>query len=221
VGFVKDLNEVEGYVRGFARRRPDVRVTTLRTASALGPGLHTPLTAYFRLPVIPTVLGFDPRMQFLDDTDLIDAIEHATLSDVAGTFNIAGEGVMMLSQAIRRLGRPSLPLPSFAVSTVGSAMRQARLVDFSREQVSFLTYGRGVETARMRDVLGFHPVRTTEEAFAGFAASIEPGIISERRVRAAETALLGALGGARDTTAQLTASVAARSAGPSEGAHDG
>jgi UDP-glucose 4-epimerase len=234
VGFVKDLNEVEGYVRGFARRRPDVRVTTLRTASALGPGLHTPTSAYFKLPVIPTVLGFDPRMQFLNDTDLIDVLEHATLSDVAGTFNIAGAGVMMLSQAIRRLGRPALPLPGFAVSSFGSAMRQARLVDFSREQVSFLTYGRGVETKRMREVLGFSPSRTTEETFAELAESIEPGLVSERRVRAAETALLAALGGARDRAAQLTAAApgigrasASRTAGAgaAEGAgkvgHDG
>ena len=219
VGFVKDLNEVEGYVRGFARRRPDVRVTTLRTASALGPGLSTPLAAYFRLPVIPTVLGFDPRMQFLDDTDLLDAVEHATLTDIAGTFNIAGDGVMMLSQAIRRLGRPALPMPAFAVASVGSAMRQARLVDFSREQIAFLTYGRGVETHRMRDVLGFHPKRTTEEAFEQFAASLEPGVLSERRVRTAEATILGALGGARDKAAQLTA--AGRTSRSLEGDHDG
>jgi UDP-glucose 4-epimerase len=206
LGFVKDLNEVEGYVRGFARRRPDVRVTTLRTASAIGPGLHTPLSAYFRLPVIPTVLGFDPRMQFLNDTDLIDAIEHATLSDIAGTFNIAGSGVMMLSQAIRRLGRPSLPMPGFALASFGSAMRQTRLADFSREQVAFLTYGRGVETTRMREVLGFHPTRTTDQAFGEFAASLEPGVISERRVLAAEAAVLGALGGVRGKAQQLTGS---------------
>jgi UDP-glucose 4-epimerase len=207
VGFVKDLNEVEGYVRGFARRRPDVRVTTLRTASALGPSLSTPLAAYFKLPVIPTVLGFDPRMQFLNDTDLIDAVEHATLHEVAGTFNVAGEGVMMLSQAIRRLGRPALPMPSFAMASFGSAMRQSRLVDFSREQVSFLTYGRGVETTRMREVLGFQPSRTTAETFAEFAASVEPGVISDRRVRAAETTVLAALGGARAKAARLGAVV--------------
>jgi UDP-glucose 4-epimerase len=216
VGFVKDLNEVEGYVRGFARRRPDVRVTTLRTASAIGPSLNTPLAAYFKLPVIPTVLGFDPRMQFLNDTDLIDAIEHATLRDIAGTFNIAGDGVMMLSQAIRRLGRPSLPMPGFAMSSFGSAMRQARLADFSREQVSFLAYGRGVETTRMRQVLGFEPSRTTEQAFGEFAASLAPGVVSERRVRAAESALLGALGGARTRAAELAGAV-----GPARGGHDG
>jgi UDP-glucose 4-epimerase len=206
VGFTKDINEVEGYVRGFARRRPDVRVTTLRTASALGPGLNTPTAAYFRLPVIPTVLGFDPRMQFLNDTDLLDAIEHATLTDIAGTFNVAGEGVMMLSQAIRRLGRPALPMPGFAVGPLGSAMRQARVADFSREQVAFLAYGRGVDTTRMREVLGFNPSRTTEQAFAEFAASLEPGVVSERRVRAAETALVGALGRNRSTHPALKSS---------------
>lgn len=218
VGFTKDISEVEGYVRGFARRRPDVRVTTLRTANALGPGVNTPTAAYFRLPVIPTVLGFDPRMQFLNDTDLLDAIEHATLADIAGTFNIAGDGVLMLSQAIRRLGRPALPLPGFAVGPLGSAMRQAGVADFSREQVAYLAYGRGIDTTRMREVLGFHPSRTTEQAFAEFAASLTPGIISERRVRAAETAIAGALGGNRSHAA-----LAAASAGSSSdhGGHHG
>jgi len=217
VGFVKDLNEVEGYVRGFARRRPDVRVTTLRTASVIGPGLNTPLAAYFRLPAIPTVLGFDPRTQFLDDTDLLDVIEHATLRDVAGTFNVAGDGILMLSQAIRRLGRPALPMPSFAMASLGTVMRQARLADFSREQIAFLTYGRGVDTTRMREVLGFEPSRTTAEAFARFAESLEPGVLGERRVRAVETTLHEALGGARARAAALTSAVP----GLREGAHDG
>jgi UDP-glucose 4-epimerase len=200
-----------------ARRIGDVRVTTLRTASAIGPGLNTPLAAYFRLPAIPTVLGFDPRMQFLNDTDLIDAIEHATLRDVAGTFNIAGDGIIMLSQAIRRLGRPALPMPSFAMASLGSVMRQARLVDFSREQIAFLTYGRGLDTTRMRDVLGFEPSRTTAEAFAEFAGSLEPGMLAEGRVRAVEATLHGALGGVRGRAAALTTI----GSGFREGAHDG
>ncbi len=201
-GFPKDVADVEAYVRGFARRRPDVRVTTLRTAHAVGPGLTTPLTNYFRLPVIPTVLGFDPRMQFLADRDLLDVLEHATLSDVAGTFNVAGDGVLMLSQAIRRLGRPSLPMPSFALASVGSAVRQMRRADFSPEQVALLTYGRGVDTTRMREVLGFQPSCTTAEAFTEFAASLDPGLLSEQRVRAVESAIAGAvLSGSTDRAA--------------------
>jgi UDP-glucose 4-epimerase len=112
-------------------------------------------------------------------------------------------------------------MPGFAVSSFGSAMRQARVADFSREQVSFLTFGRGVETTRMREVLGFHPSRTTEQAFGEFAASIEPGVVSERRVRAAESAVLGALGGARARAAQLTAAVPGRSSSSAGEEHHG
>src|SRR6201999_3641128 len=101
-GYAKDVAEIEGYVRGFARRRPDVRVTTLRLANVLGPHVVSPMTSYFRLPVIPTVLGFDARLQFLHEQDLMDVLIHAVRSDLPGTFNVAGDGILMLSQALRR-----------------------------------------------------------------------------------------------------------------------
>ena len=64
-GYAKDAVEVEGYVRGFARRRPDVDVTTLRFTNFIGPRIDTVLTRYFALPVVPTVLGYDARVQLL------------------------------------------------------------------------------------------------------------------------------------------------------------
>jgi len=89
-GFGKDSAEVEGYVRGFGRRRADVTTTVLRFASLLGPQLETPLSAYFELPVVPTVLGFDPRLQFLHPDDALDCLVHAAVGDYPGTFNVAG-----------------------------------------------------------------------------------------------------------------------------------
>jgi UDP-glucose 4-epimerase len=173
-GYAKDVAEVEGYVRGFARRRPDVRVTTLRCANVIGPLVQSPITSYFRLPVVPTVLGFDPRLQFLHQEDLAAVLEHAVVDGVAGTFNVAGDGVLVLSQALRRLQRPSVALPAFAVGRLGSALRQARLADFSPEQLGFLTHGRGVDTTRMREQLGFTPRYTTAAAFDDFGRSLSP-----------------------------------------------
>jgi UDP-glucose 4-epimerase len=193
-GFGKDVTEVESYVRGFARRRPDVRVTTLRTAPAIGAGVHTSLTAYFRLPVVPTVLGFDARLQFLHETDVLDVLEHAVREEVAGTFNVAGDGIVMLSQAVRRLGRPAIPVPGFALSQFGSVVRPTRLAALAPERVAFLTFGRGVDTTRMRDVLGFRPSYTSAEAFAGFARALGPGPLSAERVQRSESAVAHALG---------------------------
>jgi UDP-glucose 4-epimerase len=89
----------------------------------------------------------------------------------------------MLSQALRRLQRATVPLPGFAVGQLGSVLRQARLADFSPEQLSFLTFGRGIDTTRMRTELGFEPDYTTAEAFADFASSMPASSrISERAV---------------------------------------
>ena len=194
-GFAKDLAEVEGYVRGFARRRPDVRVTTLRLANIIGPLITSPLTAYFKLPVVPTVLGFDPRFQLVHEHDAHGALERAVLGDVPGTFNVCGDGVMLLSQALRRLGKPAMPLPPFALAGVGAAIRQARMADFSREQIGFLTHGRGMDNTRMRTELGYEPRYTTEQAFAAFAEAVRPGVLNADRVRAVEGQLLRSLGG--------------------------
>ena len=189
-GYAKDVHEIEGYVRGFARRRPDVRLTLLRAANVLGPHVISPMASYFRLPVMPTVLGFDPRLQFLHEQDLMAVLQHAVTHDVAGTFNVAGDGILMLSQAIRRLGRQALPLPRFAVGRVGSVARSAKLADFSPEQLSLLTYGRGMDTTRMREVLGFEPAFTTAEAFADYAASVPNGRHTSQRVLAGVTGVL-------------------------------
>jgi UDP-glucose 4-epimerase len=189
-GYGKDLIEVERYVRGFARRRPDVTVTMLRCANVIGPHVVSPLTGYFRLPVIPTVLGFDPRLQFLHESDLHRVLRHAVLEDRSGTFNIAGDGLLMLSQALRRMGRAHLPVPGLSFGALGSALKSARVGDLSPELVAFLTYGRGVDTTRMREVLGFRPDYTTAEAFAEFVGTLPPAPRRTEKALAAVAAQL-------------------------------
>lgn len=169
-GYGKDSTEVEGYVRGLGRRRPDVDVTLLRFANFIGPRIDTPLTRYFSLPVVPCVFGFDPRMQFVHEDDGVDVLRRAVVEDRRGTFNVAGDGVLLLSQAIRRAGRTSIQVPSPAVSAVGSIFRRAGLVDFSPEQMQFLEFGRGVDTTRLRVDFGFEPRFSTSAAFDDFVA---------------------------------------------------
>jgi UDP-glucose 4-epimerase len=176
-GYAKDVVEVEGYVRGFARRRPDVAVTLLRAADTVGPTATSAMAEYFRLPVVPTVLGYDARLQLLHEDDLLSALHHATIIGVHGTFNVAGDGILVLSQALRRLGRPTLPVPAPALGALGQLSRREGLRRLGGELSGMLTFGRGVDTTRMRSVLGFAPGRTTAEAFADFAATVDPGLL--------------------------------------------
>lgn len=186
-GFAKDAVEVEGYVRGFARRRPDVAVCVLRFANILGPAADTPLASYFALPVLPTVFGYDPRLQFVHEDDVIEVLRigaheprRSTLN--SGTFNIAGDGVLLLSQCSRRLGRPTVPLLLPAVTWAGSLMRTLGMSDFSPEQIRLLTHGRVVATDQMRETLGFTPKYSTAETFADFVRSRGPGLLPPETV---------------------------------------
>jgi UDP-glucose 4-epimerase len=164
-GYAKDAVEVEGYVRGFARRRPDVVVTTVRLTNLIGPRVDTMLTRYFALPFIPTVLGFDARMQLLHSEDALAVLDRATMFNLPGVFNAGGDGVLMLSQAIRRAGRVPLPVVRQAIPTMTKLFGGSRVADFSSDQIRYLNYGRVVDTTRLKTVFGFSPRWTTAEAF--------------------------------------------------------
>jgi len=161
-GYAKDAVEVEGYVRGFARRRPDVQVTTVRLTNMMGPGVDTVLTRYFALPVVPTVFGYDARVQLLHPQDALAVLERATIDDLPGVYNVGGDGVLLLSQAIRRAGKVALPLPRLAMP---AAARVLRGVDFSDDQVQYLNHGRVVDTTRLKRDFGFTPKWSTRQTF--------------------------------------------------------
>jgi UDP-glucose 4-epimerase len=205
-GWAKDSVEVESYVRGFARRRPDVAVTTFRFANFLGPKVDTPMAAYFGLPIVPTVLGHDARLQFIHEDDGLEVIRRAALDDHPGTFNVAGDGIIMLSQAVRLAGKSVLPVPTPMVGVVGGWFRRAGLADFSSEQIKFLTYGRGLDTTRLRERMGFVPTYTTHDAFAEFVH--ERGLDSalpKHRAEAIERGIAHALGSSTLSEARLSA----------------
>ncbi len=193
-GFGKDSVEVESYVRGLARRRPDVVVTTLRLANLMGAGVDSQVTRYLSLPVVPRVLGFDARLQFLHPSDAINALLLVTRTDVPGTFNVAAPDIVTLTQALRIMGRPGIGIVQPAAPLVATLVRQARLSDFSSDQIAALTYGRGMDTTRFSTVAGFVPTYTSRAALEEFAVTAAPGVLSAERVDAALASLATIVG---------------------------
>lgn len=157
--------EIEALVRGFARRRPDVTATTVRFAELIGPGVDTALARYFRLPVVPTVLGFDARVQLLHIQDAVAVLERAVLNDLPGVYNVGGDGVLLLSQAIRRAGRMPLPMLRAAIPAATKLVRGAAPVHFSSDLAGLINYGRVIDTTRLKTTFGFTPKWSTADAF--------------------------------------------------------
>jgi UDP-glucose 4-epimerase len=161
-GLERDIVEAEGAVAEFSERNPDVQVTVLRCANVLGPDVETAFTRMFRLPLIPMVLGFDPRIQFVHEDDVVHALEHAAFHIAPGIHNVAADGVLALSEAIGLLGKRALPvLPPWGTGLIGAPLRQLgfRIPD---EVVNQLRFGRGVDNRSLK-ATGFRYGYTTRE----------------------------------------------------------
>jgi UDP-glucose 4-epimerase len=147
-----DILEAEKAVEGFAARNADVTVTVLRFCNALGPGQRTSHTDLFALPATPSILGFDPRYQFIHEDDLVDVLRFAVENDLPGIYNAAGDGVLALSEVSSLLGRPLAPiLPPWGTSLAAAALRPVG-IRVPAEVLNQLRFGRGVDNRKLKGV---------------------------------------------------------------------
>jgi UDP-glucose 4-epimerase len=165
------LLEVEAFLGDFAEDNPHVAVTLLRFANVLGPDIETPFTQALRMRVVPEILGFDPRLQFVHEDDVVNALMYATEHDVPGVYNVAGDGLIPWSEICAIVGRPRIPLPPVLTNLAANPLRLLRIVDIPPEGLMLLRYGRGVDTTRFRRA-GFRYRYTTPGAVAAFAQAL-------------------------------------------------
>lgn len=171
---IRNRVEVEELVGEWTTRHPDTEVSVLRPCWMLGPTALDQMVRYFSLPVVATVLGYDPLLQFVHEDDVIDAFEQAILGSFPGVVNVVGRGVLPLSTLLRLGGRRNLPLPSPLLYRMASAPAQAQTGD---PPAGFFDYLRYLWVADGR--LGWErfgePLYSTQEAWISF--------ISSRRMR--------------------------------------
>ncbi|MEN8041025.1 MAG: NAD-dependent epimerase/dehydratase family protein [Actinomycetota bacterium] len=160
--FQRDLTEMERFIGEAAERHPDVQFTVLRFAPIFGPKIRNPITRYLTLPSVPTLLGFDPRLQFIHESDAVDALEFAAGHDIGGTFNIAAPGQIYLSRVLRLGRRIPQPLPR---RMFDGAIRGLHRLDVNvpGHLKSLLKHGRVVDTTAMTEELGFAPTLTCRQ----------------------------------------------------------
>jgi UDP-glucose 4-epimerase len=166
-----DIVEAEAAVRGFAERNQRITVTVLRFVNGVGAGLRTSHTRLLRLPAVPCILGFDPRYQFIHEDDIVGVLEHAVAHDLPGIYNVAGDGVLVLSEIASLLGKPLAPiLPPWGTGTAarGLALAGIRVPDEVQRQLRF---GRGLDNRKLK-AAGCTPRHTTREAIQRFAQEL-------------------------------------------------
>jgi len=121
---------------------------------------HTKLLA---LPPVPMILGFDPRYQFVHEDDVVNALAHVVEHQQPGIFNVAGDGVLALSEVAGMLGKSYAPVLSPWGTGVAAAVARRLGVHIPPEMLGQLRFGRGVDNRKLK-ATGFRYRYTSRES---------------------------------------------------------
>jgi UDP-glucose 4-epimerase len=167
---VRNRMEMESLVAEWSRKRPDADVCVLRYAWIMGPTHWDRVVRHLAGSFVTTVLGYDPRIQFVHEEDCLDAFEQAVLDRHSGVYNVVAPGALPLSTLLRVVGKQSLPVPAPLLYRVGDLAARAQSGDPAAAFYDYLRYGWVADGERGWSAFG-EPIYDTREAWIAFVSS--------------------------------------------------
>ena len=162
---IRDLVEVDTLASAFLWRYPHIRTCVLRPVNVLGQYVQSMIGRYLREARVPTVMGFDPMMQFIHEEDVSEAIALALEQGLQGVFNVAGPGAVPLHTAIRETGGSALSLPEPLMRPTFDRMFRWGLIPYPAGAIDYLKYPVTVSGERFVESTNFRPLFGLEEIF--------------------------------------------------------
>ncbi len=170
--WITDKVDAEGQLAAHALAYPDSTVTVLRLAPTVGPRIDNYWTRVLRRPLVNTLMGFDPPMQFLHEDDALAALELAVDQTPGGCFNIAPPGVVSLCGALELVQTRALPMPAPLGRAVLQALWTAQINMTPPAFLDYLRYVWLADGSRARSTLGFQAQHSTRDTLLDFAAAM-------------------------------------------------
>jgi UDP-glucose 4-epimerase len=159
---MRDLVEIDHMASSFFWKARDTDTVILRPVHILG-GVRNAPSNYLRLPMVPTLLGFDPMVQIIHERDLAEAIACALSPGARGIYNITGPGEVPLSVVLEELGKTSVPIPHPFAMPLWRAAFRVGFSSFPVAEFDFIRYVCMVDGSRGQTELGFRPRHTLRE----------------------------------------------------------
>ena len=162
---IRDLVEVDTLASAFLWRYPHIRTCVLRPVNVLGYYVHSMIAQYLRQRRIPTVMGFDPMMQFLHEEDLSEAIALSLEHGLQGVFNVVGPGEVPLHTAIRETGGNATSVPELILRPLFARLFKLGMIPYPPGALDYLKFPITLSGSRFVEATNFQPLFGLEEIF--------------------------------------------------------
>ena len=159
---IRDLIEVDMLAQGFFWKHPATETVILRPVHIVG-AVHNAASNFMRLKAIPTLMGFDPMVQIVHESDVVRAIGRALVPGRRGIYNVAGPEPLPLSHIVKLLGKSSIPIPFTFGRAILKRLWALRLTTFPAPELDHIRYVCMVDDRRSREELGYEPAMAIEE----------------------------------------------------------
>ena len=155
---IRDLVEVDTLASAFLWRYSHIRTCVLRPVNVLGYYVQSMIGQYLRQRRVPTVMGFDPMMQFIHEEDLSEAIALSLEHGLQGVFNVTGPGEVPLHTAIREAGGKVWSLPEPVLRPLFRRLFKLGLTSYPAGALDYLKFPLTLSGNRFIDATSFRPM---------------------------------------------------------------
>lgn len=166
--YARNKKTVEEIIGGWAQEHPDCSVVVLRICNVLGPHVHNAISAGLEAPLILGVAGFDPWLAFTHEEDMNEILYEALFKPVRGAFNVAGDGMLKLSEVAGLARKTLIHLPAAAVRSLLNALFFIRILPFGGGQMGFVHHSCVPDISKLKNEFGYTPRFSSGDTFRQF-----------------------------------------------------
>ncbi len=163
--------QIEDMLAKTREQQPHINQLILRPGTILGQTAQNQITALFDKRVILGLWGSTTPFVFVWDQDVATVIKQGVHLRKTGVYNLAGDGVLTLSEIASRLHKPYVSLPAGVVQIGLYLLNQLGLTQYGPEQVDFLRFRPVLSNRRLKTEFGYTPEKTTSETFDYFLSA--------------------------------------------------
>ena len=172
-----DAVEMDHAATTFMWKHRDTRTTILRPVNIIGKHVRNTICSLLRSGVCPKIIGFDPLLQFMDEKDVARALILALENEIAGVFNVAGEGVIAYSHAIKHAQAMTIPIPPLVTAGFVRILDDISGFGFPPYLMEYFKYPTIVSDDLFRKLFGYQPKVKTVQSIRNLGPLTERQLI--------------------------------------------
>lgn len=194
-GLVADLVEVEELLDTARTVHPGLRITSLRPAALVGPGVDTIITRHFEAPRLLTLRDCHPAWQFCHVEDLARAVVTVLHEGLAGVVAVGAWGSLRQEEVEEISGMKHVELSSAAAHAAADRLHRLGVLPLPASDLAYVSHPWAVSPQQLTDH-GWYAGYDNATALSNLLESVRGHhAVMARRVQRRDAAL-GAAGAA-------------------------